>query len=517
MRNSARSLGVAAVLALPAAAVAAPLSAIDWLSEQAALPPGTPVATPPERDAAGDDGAAEGTAGAITTRQIGGPRLDAAGLLPPRLAGLPADLWTNSTAGRLSRRIATIETGGNAALAALLERFLLAELAPPALAGDDRDGVFLTARIDRLIGMGALDQAEALLERAGPARPELFRRWFEISLLTGRGVRACATLRAAPGLTDDPRVRIFCLARGGGWDDAALLLEAGHALTTIDDAAYERLLRFLDPARAEGAERLPPPMAPDPLTFRVMEAIEQPMATTDLPLPFAHADLRPAAGWRAQLQAAERLARAGAIPAGRLFALYLRREPPASGGVWERVRAVQALDVALLAGGTDEIGAALAPAWAALREAGLGAVFARQYGPRLLRAPLPVSARALAFRVGLLSAESERVAQGHSPADAQEAFLVALALGRPGRATAPTPLARAIAAGFGAPPNGALAALLADGRKGEAALSAIAQIARAGAGDPADLSAGLAVLRALGLERAARRVALEIMILGAAS
>jgi len=519
MWNSARALTMVAVLALPAVTGAEPLSAIDWLSEQAALPPGTPVATP-EPDIAGQRGegaAAESGGDVITSREIPGPRLDATGLLPPRLAGLPGDLWTGGTAARLSRRIATVDTGGNTALAALLERLLLAELPPPALAGERRDGAFLETRIDRLLAMGALDQAEALLERAGPARPALFQRWFEISLLTGRAVRACAALRAAPALTEDLPARIFCFARDGKWESAALMLEAGHALGEIDDAAHERLRRFLDPALADGAARLPPPLAPDPLTFRIMEAIGQPMATNDLPLAFAHADLHPAAGWRARINAAERLARAGAIPAGKLFTLYLRRAPPASGGVWDRVKAVQALDLALVAGGAGEIGATLAPAWRAMRDAGLGATFARHFGPRLLRAPLPPSAEALAFRIGLLSAEFSRVARRHSPADAEEAFLAALARGRPGAADPPTPLGRAIVAGFTGPPDGALAVLLAERRRGEALLSAMSQIARAGAGDPADLATGLAVLRALGLDQASRQVALEVMILGAPS
>ena len=48
------------------------------------------------------------------------------------------------------------------------------------------------------------------------------------------------------------------------------------------------------------------PGAPDPLTFRLFETIGERLPTAALPRAFAHADLRDVAGWKAQIEAAER-------------------------------------------------------------------------------------------------------------------------------------------------------------------------------------------------------------------
>ena len=55
-----------------------------------------------------------------------------------------------------------------------------------------------------------------------------------------------------------------------------------------------------------------------PLLFRLHEAIGEPLPTGNLPRSYAVADLRDLAGWKPQLEAAERLAVTGALPANRL-------------------------------------------------------------------------------------------------------------------------------------------------------------------------------------------------------
>ena len=69
-----------------------------------------------------------------------------------------------------------------------------------------------------------------------------------------------------------------------------------------------------------------------------------------LPLAFTYADLSDNAGWKAQIEAAERLSRAGAIAPNLLLGLYTSQKPAASGGVWDRVAAFQGLDTAVAKG-----------------------------------------------------------------------------------------------------------------------------------------------------------------------
>lgn len=504
IRAARAALCLALVLA-GAARAEPPLSAIDWLSDSVAEPGSAALPGP------GDtvQGAAPEE---ISVTALGRPRLDAVGLLPPAVTGLPADSWGDSDIDELVRLIQAKRAPRLPATARLLYTLLLAELDPPK--GSEHDGRLLLARLDTLLALGALDQAQALLERAGPTNAELFRRWFDVSLLTGHEDRACAAMRAAPDIAPTFPARIFCLARGGDWNAALLTLDTAKALGFVTEEEDALLIRFLDPELFEGEPPLPVPGHPSPLVFRMFEAIGEALPTTTLPLAFAQSDLRFTAGWKARIEAAERLARSGAIDENRLLGIYTERMPAASGGVWDRVEAVQAFDVAMLSGDPGAVARALPPAWAAMEEAGLEVPFAAFYGERLARLPLSDVARALAFRIGLLSDSYEAVAAAHEPATSQETFLAGLARGDVMGLEPPTPAAAALADAFaGAEPGPQLGALLDQGRLGEALLNAIAMIGTGAVGDLGDLTTGVALLRAVGLEDVARRAALQIVIL----
>ncbi len=456
------------VMALSAVSAQAetPLSAIDWLSNSVTTPAAQPVR--PAEDPALGSGARE----VITVTPLDEVSSDAVGLLPVSVTGLPRDLWGTSSSATLAALLGQLDTDLLPALQSLLYTLLLAELDPPA-DSDPTSRLFL-ARIDALLALGAVEQAQALLNRAGPDDPERFRRWFDASLLTGTEDAACERLRRSPQMDPTLPTRIFCLARGGDWNAAALTLETGRALGEMTAAEDAVLTRFLDDVAFEDAPPLPPPSRPSPLMFRLYETIGEALPTTTLPLPFAHADLRPISGWKAQLEAAERLARAGALPVNRLLALYTERLPAASGGVWTRVAAVQKFDMALQSEDPTAVGSALAEAWRALSGIGLEAAFAEMFGPRLMDTALAPEPSALAFRINLLTEGYETAAQKRAPEDATERFLKGIARGDLSGIPALDGRAEAIADGFratGVSPR--LARLVEGGDLGEAILRAI--------------------------------------------
>ena len=483
-----------------------PLSAIDWLSDSVAEDPVVPR---------GHDGAVVQSAAppSVTVTPLDKPFMDAVGLLPTSTTGLPADLWGQTSAVEIARLIRASRSDTLPALQDLLQMLLLAELNPPAGTARD-DGVILLARLDKLLEMGSLEQARALLERTDPAQPALFRRWFDISLLTGHEDRACAAMRATPDLAPTFPARIFCLARGNDWNAAALTLETGRALNHIGDYQDALLARFLHPELAEDQPPLPAPKRPSPLVYRLLEAIGEPLPTNTLPVAFAQADLRHNGGWKARIEAAERLARRGAISPNQLLGIYTEALPAASGGVWDRVESVQKIDVALLAGNADAVQSTLPDAWDQMRRAGLLVPFARLYGPRLARLPLGGSAKNMAFEAGLLSDEYEAIAAAHGPLSRDEAFLQSLARGESGPAGVTGPLRMAIQRAFaGAELGESMRHRLAEGQVGEAILLAMQLIADGAEGDTTDVTEGLALLRRVGLEDAARRIALQLAIL----
>lgn len=488
---------------MPAAAAAeGPLSAIDWLSRSVMTAPELPEAPRP----VGGNGL---VAEPISVMPLDAPTTDALGLLPADRAGLPRDLWGMTPSAELAALMARLGPDTLPALQALTLRLLLAELDPPRDA-EGRGALFL-ARIERLRAFGALDQALALVEAADPAEPELVAHWFALSLLAGDVAPVCGLLNRHPDLAPTTAARIYCHTRAGEWEAADALLASAEDLPGPLAAALER---FLDP-EADHDDGPPLAAVADPLMWQLADALGQAWPTAGLPLEFAHADLGPSAGWKAQLEAAERLTRAGALTPNRLLGLYTERAPAASGGVWERARAMQRLEAAILAEEASAVEDVLPQAWALMREAELEVALAELFAERLLRMELPAAAAALAFRAGLLTPAAAQVAAAHVPADPREGFLKALADGTLSEATELPSGAiwAAIREGMLDGPSAQTAALLEEGRRGELLLRAMALFQEGGAADPHAVAEGLRQLRAAGQSAVARQAALQVLLL----
>lgn len=486
-------------------ATEAPLSAIDWLSQSVTTAAAVPL--PPEPAVSGNALPSD-----VAVTVLGGPSLDAVGLLSPQVTGLPRNLWglglTDEIAGLVTEeRVDTLP-----ALQQLLITILVAEANAPA---DSRaGGILLLSRVDKLLEMGALDQAEALLDAAGSTEPDLFRRAFDVALLTGSEDAACEKMQTSPNLAPTFPARIFCLARSGDWNAAALALRTGQALGYVTPEDDALLSRFLDPDLFEDEPVPEAPTRPTPLVWRMFAAIGEPLPTNNLPVAFAHAELQDTSGWKAQIEAAERLVKAGALSPNVLLGLYTDRRPAASGGVWARVDAVQDFEAALENGDPLTIGQTLPVVWAQMVSMELEVPFATLYGKQLSSRKLEGETGKLAFRIGLLSDSYENIATAHTATDPVETFLAALARGKLENITAPDSLGRAIAPAFLAPKPAPEALVLLDqGRLGEAVLKAIDDVGRGVQGDLKGVSEGLSLLRQVGLEEVARRTALELMLL----
>ncbi len=497
----------------------APLSAIDWLSETVKPAPqllspnaSSPTTTPPLGEAPVTGGVAAPQA--ITTTVLGGPSVDSVGLLPSAKTGYPAALWGRATAGEVSAAIAGLQTEGIPALHDLAVTVLLAEADAPAMQNPAQRGAVLLARADKLLSIGALDQAYALIEAAGPAtNADLFRRAFDVSLLMGQEDRACREMRATRGLNIAPQTRVFCAARAGDWAGAKLTLSTETALGGIPAVEAELLERFLDPEAFADPTLPTPPKPITPLIWRIYDALGETLPTGTLPIAFAHAELSPRAGWKAQAEAAERLARAGVLSPNQLLGIFTSQKPSASGGVWDRIAAFQDFDAAITAGDAVAVAATLPAAYGAMKAAELEVAFAALYGEALASLNLQSQAGDLAYEVGLLSPAYERLA-GDPAAGSPRGYLAGLARGDLTGQTATGDLGRAVAAGFAAPalPDD-LAQLARSGNVGMGILTAISRIQTGVFGEDRAVTEGLALLRALGLESAARRTALELMIL----
>ncbi|PZQ47946.1 MAG: hypothetical protein DI556_15730 [Rhodovulum sulfidophilum] len=512
-----RALLLAGAALMPTGAVSAePRSAIPWLSESIV----STAARPPAR---GDAPVNPEDPEAITVVPLGAVSRDAVGLLTPAQTGFPRDLWGDHPVGE-ARDLVLAEGGaGVPAAIGLFRELLLAEADPPP--GSDGDSALLIARIDRLLGMGALDEAEALIEAAGPDSPELFRRWFDIGLLLDRAQPACEALKANPALSPTLPARVFCLARGGDWSAAEITLTLGREVGSIPEDQERLLARFLDPVLFEGEEDPAPPDPLTPLDFLLREAVGLPRPPGQLPLAFLRGDLDEHAPMRPRIEASERLWLAGALPSPELIEAYRAGDPAASGGIWDRARAVQDLDAALAAGYATKVATALVAADDALSARGLRVALAESYADALRvinPAVLPGPARERLAELLLLTdtpGAARGVAEGLDP---RLGALVDLAEGRapePGAAPVSrvSDRARAVVAGLTEtrPADDREAALektARDGAVGVAILGALDLLAAGAETDPPSLRAGLFALRAAGEAPKARQIALQTLL-----
>lgn len=512
-----------------------PLSAIGWLSESFTALPAFPGGGGFDGSGASDGIRDE----RIEVHVLGADGAEVVGLFPAERVGLRRDFWGATPASEIAARLRALRTDTLPVAQTLILRILLAEFDPPLTAPAQGsmqrpdpdpagrrtpvDDPLLLARIDTLRGFGAVEQAMQLVESGARMTPLLWQRWFDLALLLGEEERACAALEGQPRLGPGDAARIYCLARQGDWAAAMLGLQTARTLGGLDPNDAGLLARFLDAEDADRAAAHPVPQVETPLQWRILEAIGEPVYTHALPVAFAHADLRGTAGWRAQIEAAERLTRSGALEPNRLLGLYTGARAAASGGIWDRVRAVELFERALEGGDAAAIGPALERLWQQAQAAELETAFAALFGPRLSGSVLSGAAQRIAFDMALLGPDPVAAAEGTRPAGARAAFLAAIVTGHPApdlaaqvqnRATA-----EAIAAALApteatdAPVPEAMAARIAEGHHGDTVLAALERLADGAAGDLRALTDALATLRALGLENVARRAALEAMIL----
>lgn len=480
-----------------------PLSVIDWLGTQEQTP--TPAAQPlPDEPAVTSDGSIP----TVTVEPLGKGRPRQIGLVPSTVTGLPEKLWYGSDPDDLIKHINTLPDLHLPAAQSLMFTVLLAQAKAPAGNAASGDALAL-ARVSRLLATGALDPALSLIEQAGVTTSSAhFDLYMQISLLAGTEDRACALLATTPHLSRDYGTRIFCDARASRWDDAALTYGAALALNLMPEPKLALMDRFLNPDLFEDAAPLPDPQQMDPLSFRIFEAIGEPKSTRTLPRPYAVADLRDLAGWKSQLEAAERLTRVGALPDNRLLGLYTDRAPAASGGVWDRVAALQRFETALETGSADAVAKTLPRAWRAMRTAELEVPFATLFADRLSQITLTGTSIRIARDMTLLSPAYET-----APTPTPD-LLSQIAAGQTTGRRPAAPLDAAIYDAFNdAPPPARLLAEARQDRLGETILKTLTLLHEGARGDPGTLRDALATLRALGLEDTARRAALQILIL----
>jgi len=492
-----------------------PLSAIEWLSESLLAPPNF-VMAPPNQPNPFDTTVIVSSSLDLISR-------DAAGLLPPDITGFPAQLWGNMPAVEVIDILKAHQLSSVTELNSLFRNILLAQADPPFGSGLNNSPIL--TRIDQLMNIGALDEAETLVKLAGVNEPEIFKRWFEVSILANRSLAVCNHLAKNPDLSDDIATRVICLARSGDWNAAAITLSLSASIGDVEKDREALLLRFLDPDLLEG-EAIPEIPTPLPaIDFVLREALGLPRPTTTLPLIFLSTDMGLRIPQRRRMEAAEKLVQAAAVPSSLLFAAYRGGRAASSGGIWGRADAVQDLDLALVGDDDNRLATALQVAFVEMKLAGLLPALAEEYADALAHRKNTESLKPVAEIVQiLLLLENLPIAAWFDPQSTEDP---AIALSRmiasrtpiPSEIRFDNPIPDAITTVFsGHLPQQqnfeSLLVLAESGNIGAAVLSATKLLENGWDSTPQDVQEGLALLIAAGLDGAARRVAIQILLIG---
>ncbi len=499
------ALGALALFCANSVNSAEPRSAIPWLSES--------VRNPVVLDSVNLK--APANTDQITASSLNAIDRDALGLIAPVTANLPPDLWGNSTKDRIAELILSHPQGGVPATRALYHQILLASTTSPNAATGSRN--LLLARIDGLLEIGALDDAEALLTLAGVSDQESYRRMVDIGLLTGRADPVCSKFAQSPNIAPTLPIRVFCLARAADWNAAALTLSLGIEIGAIPADQGELLTMFLDPHLFEEDTELPLPANLSAFDFVIRESLALPRPAENLPAAFLQVDMVRDTPMRIRIEAAEKLVRSGAISHVQLFAAYRAGKPAASGGVWDRAAATQTLDKALSLGDRSQIIAAFTALNQSAPSFDLIVAIAEEYSSALARVQ-PGSDSPDMFRAFLVSGDVASALAWAPVKNPTSSILLAKFLESEltGAQTPTDPFQSTILTAFeetvGVSEHGtALLQLLDQGRSGEAILGALAILTQ-DSSDPRETAAALHVLVKAGLEKHARKIAIETLL-----
>jgi hypothetical protein len=341
------ALGVACLLAAPpAAAQRGPIRLFPDLGTETPARPAAPTTAQPEGQAEAPQG--------FRVEGLAAPGIDSIGLAGPAEGGFDQSLWARSDGELILALLRDLPVAiENPPLRALTRRLLMTGAPVEGLA---RPGSVLEARAGRLLAMGDLEGAGALLDRVPPTESdsETTRLVAQAALLRGDQEAACRRAADIAPTSKAPfwaEVTIYCRLADGDVEGARLGLALLRDQGQTDDAAFFDLVETI----ADGEPAAVPlgpgePSALEVALYRLAGIPLSPDALASAPpevIAAAAQDPRLVAGDRLAL--AERAFLLGALPADGLAARYRDIAPDQSQDVLRQIATAWGPDTRALA------------------------------------------------------------------------------------------------------------------------------------------------------------------------
>jgi hypothetical protein len=370
-------------------------------------PSGQPVAPRAERAVSSKP------QGELVVQGLAAPELDAIGLGGLTEGGFDRPLWQGSDPELVSQLLVNLPVVTLVPPLRELTRRLLVTGSP---AGGSEPGRMLALRIERLVAMGDLDAAKAVVDRLPPPAMDsvLARRAAEVAVLLGDDQSACRladTLGPTSGAEFWAEIAVYCRLveddRSAARLGLDLMREAGQ---TADGAFLALATAMVDQAGPPRLEDLAEPAAIDVALLALAEwPLPQAALAGAAPPVLAVMAREPALAGAQQLAAIERAFLVGASPADRVAASYAERDTaggaadlPSAQGDWDAETRAVAYAAVREASDPAARGPLLDAAWQAARGAErflIAEVFAEPFVElpveRQLAGMAPSAARAL--------------------------------------------------------------------------------------------------------------------------
>ena len=246
------------------------------------------------------------------------------GLISIERTKFPGDLWSNSNERVLSEKINTMPKLSLASTNKTFKRLLLVDANPPlnSIGMKNMGNAFLLSRIDQLINLGALDEAEEMLNYIKEPSIEFMKRKIEVAALNGRISKTCELANKYPNFKGMLQFKIICLVRKNDWQAAALAFTVGSSLKQFNQKEEQLLLNFLDPDIQSDYTYEVAISDLSPTNFYLMHGKKELIPPDVLPNKYAYAFSRLGMSREIRIKSMEQLASNYVVNGNTLFNLY---------------------------------------------------------------------------------------------------------------------------------------------------------------------------------------------------
>ena len=260
----------------------------------------------------------------VEESSLGNVNLNSIGIISADNTTFPSNLWNRSDESLLAKKIIEMPDFELSSANKIFKRLLILDTEPPinAIGQKNMGSLFLISRIDRLIEMGAIDEAETILDYIKNPNYDLLRRKIDIASITGRLQGTCKQIRRHFNSTDILKYKIICLAREGDWNAAAILFSAGSTLKLFSSTDKKLLLNFLDPEINVKIGKEEMKINLSPINFYLFLSRGSLYNTKDLSPKYAYTLSSAGNNLLERIQSSEKLVRNFSMNSHHLFSLY---------------------------------------------------------------------------------------------------------------------------------------------------------------------------------------------------